>query len=59
MYKQRHYLMDQWLHELVSIEVPRLVVGSQLSVSLQPFPLSSSTLFFLFDSLFPDEVAVQ
>ncbi|WMV09865.1 hypothetical protein MTR67_003250 [Solanum verrucosum] len=24
--------MDQWLHELVSIEVPRLVVGSQLSV---------------------------
>ncbi|WMV09879.1 hypothetical protein MTR67_003264 [Solanum verrucosum] len=27
---KRHYPVDQWLHELVSIEVPRLVVGLQL-----------------------------
>uniref|UniRef100_M1DDI1 Late blight resistance protein n=1 Tax=Solanum tuberosum TaxID=4113 RepID=M1DDI1_SOLTU len=58
-HSRRHYPLDQWLHELVSIEVPRLMVGSQLSVSLQPFPLSSSAIFFLSDSLFPAEVAVQ
>ncbi|KAG5632725.1 hypothetical protein H5410_004442 [Solanum commersonii] len=30
--RSRHYPVDQWLHELVLIEVPRLVVGSELSV---------------------------